>query len=181
MKTTNGLTVVFDFETTPIGFDPKTSGRILSAVFLELSPSTKATVFQNTSGVDGGWDDAEIAINIRDFASQYDRCVGWNSNKFDLHFLTVRLAAHGEDFPIIQSFDLGKWVKDHYPYATDYTLDSWAKAVDTMHQKTPYDQATWEAALMGDKEAFGYIVDHNVKDVFATRAVYERLFPSAPE
>jgi DNA polymerase elongation subunit (family B) len=175
-ETTNGLTVVFDFETTPIGYpDP----RILTAVFLGLSPAEEAVVFQNTSGVEGEWDDAEVCRNIRDYMVEYGLNIGWNSNDYDLNLLTKRLREHGEEVPIIESFDLKTWVKTHYPYAKDYHLDTWAKAVNTEYQKTPFEKPIWEAALAGDKQAFGYIIDHNVKDVFATRAVYERLFPSA--
>lgn len=88
--------------------------------------------------------------------------------KFDLPFLRTRAIVHGIDFP---KFKSGIYHKDvYYIVRNKFKLHSNRLAVACEillgeTDKTRIDPGRWTKALMGDKEALDYILEHCRYDV----------------
>lgn len=108
---------------------------------------------------------------------RFDRLVGYYSTKFDIPFIRTRAIALGLDFPeygeIIHN-DLYYTVRNKLNISSN-RLDNACRTVFGATEKTRIDADHWIKALMGDKGALDYILDHNIRDVQETKKLYHAL------
>ena len=103
--------LVFDIETT--GLDPM-RGMIISASFIEPDGEGMVQFFTADPA-----DEARVLRAILDVFSQTDVIIGYNSNRFDLPFVSARLKANGMSgkLPLFWSVDIYRWLKKYWPLA----------------------------------------------------------------
>jgi uncharacterized protein YprB with RNaseH-like and TPR domain len=114
---------------------------------------------------------------LKDIAP-YNCWITYYGTEFDVKFLRTRCMYHGLEFP---------------PYGTAIHVDLYYVARGRMklssnrlqsvaeflgiEGKTPLRGEIWVKASLGDKEALGYILDHNIEDVRVLEKVHARLEP----
>jgi uncharacterized protein YprB with RNaseH-like and TPR domain len=109
---------------------------------------------------------------------RFDRIVTFYGTKFDLPFLRTRALTLGiTNFPEFGQ----KFHKDMYYVARNKLrlhsnrLDVVCQALFGTTTKTRIEPTYWTHALMGDKKALNYILDHNRQDVIELERVYDTL------
>lgn len=109
--------------------------------------------------------------------SKFDRLVGYYSSRFDIPFLRTRAIALGLDFPEVGFMyhnDLYFTVRNKLKLSRN-RLDVACEALFGSTIKTKIKPTHWIRALMGEKEALKYILDHNVRDVKELKRLYFAL------
>jgi len=109
--------------------------------------------------------------------SQFDRIVGHYSTRFDLPFLRSRALANKLDFPKYgQIKTADTWLMAKYKLKiSSNRLENVARFLFGETEKTRIDSLHWTRALMGNKEALDYILDHCRRDVRDLKRVYLSL------
>ena len=125
------------------------------------------------------FDDAALALAIRDELEKYDIIVGWNSKMFDVKFLNSRNLHAGQRTKIAQYHVDGMWSWRSKASAWS-GLDPVQKFIapdGTSKSEVVWPQ--WMRAIGWDKkmrdQAMADIVNHCERDVFVLEEVYEML------
>jgi uncharacterized protein YprB with RNaseH-like and TPR domain len=175
--------VIFDLETT--GLFGKNGDILLTSTFMDLNHKhilckvcekkhPKTFAVKNDTTPDS---DQTVAVQISDILREYDRVVSWNGHGFDMGFLNDRLRVHRER-PLLHrgSFDLKEYCKKTFPYL-DGRQDSYAKALDIGHQKTPLDLAQNQKLGRGEGEPEDWadLLYHNDEDVKGLWELYNEF------
>lgn len=171
----------WDLETTDLS--AKWARILTSSILAENAdkPVTFINEALRNGPMRGRSNDLQLLLKTRETLEKFDIVVTYygGPRRFDLPVLNTRLLIYNKR-PLMPMFhlDLYSVVKDKlglrdgqrslhsvaemfgFPCATNATPDSWLKA-----------------ALEGDKKAFDYVVKHNEEDVFATRVVFNKLWP----
>ena len=102
---------VFDIETS--GLYPQGS-MIISASFIDPDGSCLTQLFTRDPS-----DERRVLEQIVAIFSESDVIIGYNSNRFDIPFVSARLAAHGMSgkLPLFWSVDIYRWLKNYWPLA----------------------------------------------------------------
>ena len=107
----------------------------------------------------------------------FDKVVTFYGTKFDIPFIRTRALALGLEFP-----EFGQlYHKDMYYVARNKLrlhsnrLDAVCHALFGETTKTRIEPGYWIKALMGDKVALQYILEHNRQDVIELERVYDAL------
>lgn len=123
------------------------------------------------------WNDEKLALALRDQVDDADIIVTWNGKRFDIPFLTARLAVYGHEPPKrVKHIDL--LYQSRYKWKLHSNrLDSVLKFLDAPEEfsKTHIEPKHWVKALMGYRKSMDYIVHHCVQDVKALDWVYEQM------
>jgi uncharacterized protein YprB with RNaseH-like and TPR domain len=111
--------------------------------------------------------DKRVVGSLIDMLRKFDRVYTYYGTKFDLPFARTRAVVHGLDFPIFQSV---KHKDVYYIVRNKFCLHSNRLAVACEillgeTDKTRIDPGRWTKALMGDKKALDYILQHCRYDV----------------
>jgi uncharacterized protein YprB with RNaseH-like and TPR domain len=111
--------------------------------------------------------DKRVVSSLVDTLRKFDRVYTFYGTKFDIPFARTRAVVHGLDFPIFQSV---KHKDVYYIVRNKFCLHSNRLAVACEillgeTDKTRIDPGRWTKALMGDKEALAYILEHCEYDV----------------
>ncbi len=122
--------------------------------------------------------DKKVVKNCVEDIQRFDRIVTFYGTKFDLPFLRTRALICGlTDFP-----EFGKlFHKDMYYVARNKLrlhsnrLDVVCQALFGSTSKTRIEPKFWTQALMGNKKALAYILEHNQQDVIELERVYNAL------
>jgi uncharacterized protein YprB with RNaseH-like and TPR domain len=109
--------------------------------------------------------------------NRFDQLITYNGSRFDIPFVRTRSLKWDVDFPFYGTL---KHI-DAY-YMARGRLRTHRKSMDVVSRalgiagKNHVDGELWiKAALQGDKDALGWIFDHNKRDVRVLEKVYKRL------
>jgi uncharacterized protein YprB with RNaseH-like and TPR domain len=108
---------------------------------------------------------------------QFDRLVGFYSNKFDIPFLRTRALTNNLEFPAFRRLKH----TDVYPMAKfklklhSNRQENVCRVILGKTDKTHLDSKYWLGALRGDKKSLHYILDHNRRDVTDLEKIYWKL------
>lgn len=159
----------FDIETSNLDAN---IGMMLCACVKDYKGGTKTFIMSKDNGL---YSDRKFAVAMRDYLEKFDYVVTWYGTKFDVPYLNTRLILHGErPLDIIRHIDL------YYTARFKLKLHSNRLAVVSESlfgesDKTRVVGPIWTNALMGDKKALQYIIDHCVIDVDVLEQVFEEL------
>jgi uncharacterized protein YprB with RNaseH-like and TPR domain len=111
--------------------------------------------------------DKRVVGSLVDTLRKFDRVYTYYGTKFDIPFARTRAVVHGLDFPLFQSV---KHKDVYYIVRNKFCLHSNRLAVACEillgeTDKTRIDPGRWTQALMGNKEALDYILQHCRYDV----------------
>lgn len=121
--------------------------------------------------------DKRVVESCIDDIDKFDRIVGYYSTRFDIPYLRTRAIILGVPFPGYGGFlhtDVYYMARNKLCLNSN-RLDTVAAALFGETQKTRIEPKYWTKALMGDKKALAYILDHNQKDVLELERVYDAL------
>lgn len=158
----------FDIETTHL--DPK-KGIILCASVADDDGRVNTWRVDEYEGQEG-----KMLFWMRAFLmNQFDVLVTWNGRYFDMPWLQYRLRVNKSDIYEGRHIDGMYMVSRNAP---SRSLDKVSKALGVQDEevhKTPYDEALWKRAEMGDKDSMDYIVQHNRDDVLLLGRTFRAL------
>jgi uncharacterized protein YprB with RNaseH-like and TPR domain len=166
--------VCFDLETTNLSAD---FGVVLCGV---LKPSDSAPIVFRGDKLNPNWDkgrsdDSAVVAAIVEELSTYDIWVAHNGQRFDVPFLRTRMLAHGmEPLPAKKLIDPVLLARNKLRMS----FNSLAQVANHLgcNVKTDVEPKEWlKAALDGDRQAMGYIVEHCVQDVLVLENVIGSL------
>lgn len=126
-----------------------------------------------------GKEDKRIVQSCVDCMRKFDRIVTYYGSdfQFDGPFLRTRALMTGVDYPTYGEL---KWT-DCYPIVKKKLklvrnrMENACRAVVGTTDKTHIKPDVWRLAARCDKEALGYVLDHNRKDVLDLEKLYKRL------
>lgn len=123
-------------------------------------------------------DDRELVKAYRDALAEYDIWVTWNGKLFDVPVLNGRLLYHGlEPLPKRMHIDAMYAASGSSTRIGRRSLQSVSEYFGVANRKTPLSVRVWDAAMSGDKAAYGLIKEHCDADVLVTRDVFNVLKP----
>jgi len=121
--------------------------------------------------------DRELVIQCVKDIQKFDKIMGYFSTRFDLPYLRSRALIHNIDFP-----QYGELYHEDVYYTARSKLCLHSNRLGVVEEvllgetrKTAIDQKHWVKALMGDKDALDYILDHNIRDVKSLEDVWKKL------
>lgn len=162
----------YDIETTNLGAG---MGRVLCVSIADEFGKVTTRTYADFDGK-SILDDTPLVAWTREELDKYDIWVGWNSILFDQPFLNGRLLK-GLEWPLRMDkmhIDLMYMFRGRKVRFGSSKLDNVAKNLGVPNQKTPLDFATWERAMVGDKDALAEVVEHCEADVLVLRDVFAR-------
>lgn len=162
----------YDIETTNLGAG---MGRVLCVSIADEFGNVTTRDYTDFDGKNI-LDDTPLVAWARDELDKYDIWVGWNSILFDQPFLNARLLK-GLEWPLRMDhmhIDLMYMFRGRKARFGSSKMDNVAKNLGVPNQKTPLDFAIWERALVGDREALDYVVEHCESDVLVLRDIFAR-------
>ena len=148
-------------------------GLMICACVKERGGATQT--FEALDGKKGIPSDREALLKLRDALEAADFICGYYSMRYDLVFINTRLLMHGER-PIQQLRHIDLYYTARYKLKLHSNrLDVVAETLLGHSEKTRVVGPIWTRALMGDREAVGYIIEHCEKDVKVLEDVFEKL------
>ena len=108
---------------------------------------------------------------------KFERVVTHYGERFDLPYLRTRALYWGLDFPgagEIVHTDVWKIARRKLCLSSN-RQGVISEAINRKSLKTRIDSRHWIKALMGEKKALDYILDHNMKDVIDLEKNYNKL------
>lgn len=123
--------------------------------------------------------DRRLVAAIRDELEKYDMWITWNGRMFDVLMLNDRLTLSRQRETIKKMHEdvMYRWRSGQSRFSSS-RLDWVARMQKTKVDKTSLDWPTWQRATLEaqngfkTKDAFEYIVKHNVADVKVLEEVY---------
>lgn len=150
--------------------------RLLSGAAVDGFGTLEVWDQRRIAGREDWLNDAEIAVQIRDYLERFDVICGWNSKLFDVPVLNGRLARWGErPLRAQMHLDLMYYAGGQFMRIGSKALASVSQFFDSPHRKTPLSPLIWDRADHGSEEDMDLIVEHNIADVYVTRDVYPHL------
>jgi len=107
----------------------------------------------------------------------FDRVIGYYSEKFDIPFLRTRCLLYNLDFPIfreIKHTDLWRIVRSKLKLHSN-RLSVAAPFFSIKAKGHPLNPAIWIACLSGNRKALDFVLTHNIEDVHSTRELFHKL------
>jgi len=119
------------------------------------------------------WNDAMLCQEVRDELREYDIVVTWYGRLFDVRYLNSRLARH-RLMPLepMKHIDLYFQARNKYRLGGN-SLRAVARFLGVGLEKIDLEPEVWVEATALRKSALDMIVEHCVRDVEMTEAVYE--------
>lgn len=167
----------FDIETTSLNAD---FGIVLCAVIKPSDVKADAPIIVRGDVENKQWDsersnDRATVDRIVKELDPFDILIAHNGVRFDLPFLRTRIAKHGlqplRNFKIIDPVQVAR-------LKLRMSGNSLERIADFLgvNTKTTVDGSMWlKAALDGDREAMGYIVEHCVEDVLMLEKIVDAV------
>lgn len=110
-------------------------------------------------------------------ARNFDRLIGWYSEKFDAPYARTRCMFHKLDFPLFKEIKhtdgwrvARKKLKLH-----SNRLGVVAPFFGIDAKEHPINPSIWIRCLSGNKEALDFVMTHNIEDVETLRKVWHRI------
>lgn len=122
--------------------------------------------------------DKELVRDCIKDMEKFDRLVTYYGDKFDLPFIRTRALKHGLGFPkfgTIRSTDVYPIVKYKLCLSRNRLMNAEQILMKGKTTKTAWLFDYWVRAIQGNQKALEYILDHNIKDVYILRKVYNTL------
>lgn len=138
--------------------------------------STAATIKRDPT------DDKDLCRRIRKVMLDADIWIGYYSKGFDLKFIQAKLGEHRLGYlpPMGRAHvDLFYAAKSAFALSRK-SLGNVSYHLGVEGSKTPVEGRIWKKAMVGNKEALRYIVEHNKADVSLTWNLYRELLPLMP-
>ena len=131
--------------------------------------------------------DAGLVVTVRDEMQKFDGWITWNGLMFDLPWLDDRLMLNGQnqlERRFARGLDMMWHARMGKSALSSSRLDSVARNLNLKVQKTALDLGVWKRAeaearalFKCGRDNYDYILEHNLKDLEVTEAVYEHLKP----
>jgi uncharacterized protein YprB with RNaseH-like and TPR domain len=170
-KKRNARILFFDLETTNLVAD---FGRLL-CIGYKWSDRKSVKVPAAPAGID--YVAAEKRL-VRDFLKVYksaDIICTYNGKRFDVPYLQAKALEHGFGvLPSVPHVDLYYTVK-HGLRISRKSLQNAAYYLGLTNEKSPVEGRIWVAAMMGQRKALKYIVDHCRADVLVLEELYHKI------
>jgi uncharacterized protein YprB with RNaseH-like and TPR domain len=122
-------------------------------------------------------DERTFLSEVRDALESYDILVGWNSKGFDVGFLNQRLSMSGQRIMHLRRHVDAMVVAKNTGRFQSLSQENVGKALGIETSKTPFDKEIWAQALVGNDDAWSYILTHCDNDVTDLRKIFEVLRP----
>lgn len=120
--------------------------------------------------------DKNIVREIRDLLDKADLVIGWNSDKFDLRYLTTRFLKWHLDPPSpFKSIDLIKTSRSRLKLPSN-SLDDFTNYFG-LARKLDHEKRLFIQCTEGDKHAFDLLKEYNANDTKITKDAYYFLLP----
>lgn len=162
----------FDIETSNLKAN---FGIILSYCLKELDGDIISRVITKKE-LNKDLDKQVVTQCVKDI-QKFDKIIGYYSTRFDIPFLRSRALIHNLDFP-----QYGELYHEDVYYMARSKLCIHSNRLGVVEEvlfgetrKTVIDQKHWVKALMGNKDALDYILDHNKRDVCSLEDVWKKL------
>jgi len=165
--------IILDVETTDFSAD---IGIMLSWAIKPVGGKVISDVITREELFNGQLD-RRICKSLVAELEKADAVITYFGTGFDNVFLRTRCLILGIDFPAygtIYHYDVYYTAKSKLKLHSK-RLDSVAKALGCESQKSPVDISVWQKARWGDKNALGYVLEHNELDVHVLEEVYNKL------
>ena len=110
-------------------------------------------------------------------ARQFDRLIGWYSERFDAPYARTRCMFHKLDFPLykeIKHTDGWKVARKKLKLHSN-RLGVVAPFFGIEAKGHPINPSVWLSCLSGNQEALEFVLTHNIEDVETLRKVWHRL------
>ena len=165
--------IILDIETTDFSAD---IGIMLSWAIKTVGGKVISDVITREELFNGQLD-RRICRSLVAELEKSDAVITYFGTGFDNVFIRTRCLILGIDFPsygTIYHYDVYYTAKSKLKLHSK-RLDSVARALGCESQKSPVDISVWQKARWGDKNALGYILEHNERDVYVLEEVYTKL------
>lgn len=167
---------------TPLSFDIETMGfkaKILPMLSCSFQWGDDEAGQFNLDKMSTPDSDELLALEIRDVLESAPLLLGWNSNRFDLHYINTRLSFHGHR-PVVAlaSISVDVVYDKMLGRRTRTSLINAANEMgvtDEKIHKTPIDWEKWHAANEGDQAGMDYVVEHGAMDTILTKRIYNGI------
>lgn len=171
----SGIPAVFDIETTNLGAD---FGIVLCAVVKPMSDNLKPRIFRLDDVKHEVRDeDYHVVCQIKEELERHEIVISYNGIKFDMPFLNTRLMYHNEDtIKELLHIDLVQTARKNFRMYRK-SLANVIQLLDIPEKKTQIEQKYWRWAMMGDREAMDYVVEHCIQDVRSLESAAKRMLP----
>jgi uncharacterized protein YprB with RNaseH-like and TPR domain len=174
-------TLVLDIETTHLSAD---LGVVLCMSYESSREPGEVVTLRNDVINAKDWkkgqrgNDRELVKQANAVIRSHDLHVAHYGKRFDLPFLRTRAMMQGLT-PLPEMVVIDPWAiaRNKFKFNSN-RLDTIAKALGSVHQKTPLDLQVWRsAALDGDADAMDAIVEHCEADVHVLSFVLDQVKP----
>jgi uncharacterized protein YprB with RNaseH-like and TPR domain len=119
--------------------------------------------------------DKGVLSRFYEVLKQADMVVTWNGKRFDMRFLQGRhLLQHLPPLPNLHHWDGLLVARESFTF-TSNRLANIQELVEAKESKSPLTKRTWQQAIIGERKALSYVVEHCRRDVLVTEEVYNRL------
>lgn len=122
-------------------------------------------------------DDSKLVAAAAKLMQEADMWVTYYGKGFDNKFINAKMLEHS--LPILPNtphVDLFFTVKSNLALSRK-SLANVAEYLEFQHHKTPVAGRIWRKAMVGNKEAIKYVVDHCESDVYLLEEAYLKLRP----
>ena len=176
LKAPEPLAVSWDLET--MGLDPNEKNILTCAMQYGTLEDRIHTICKWNS-------EEQFVLATRGVLEQIPWTMGYNSSRFDINYLNVRLKKYGHRTAFLGSHsDVSEMYKEFTGRKKRTSLVDMANELgltDEKVYKTPIDWDKWHAANRGDKEGMDYVVEHGKMDVILTRRGHDVIIQKARE
>lgn len=148
----------------------KLGGKILSGVI------RKEDILRGSSA---GKEDKRLIQQLLNDLRNFDRIIGFYSQRFDIPYIRTRALSCGLDFPnygTLKHTDMYFIVKSRLKLHSN-KLAVVAQTILGKTEKTHIDSKYWRGAQRGDERSLDYILRHNKADVRDLERIYLKLLP----
>jgi len=116
---------------------------------------------------------AQFCKDVRNF----DRVIGWYSERFDMPFLRTRCIFHRLDYPIykeIKHTDAWKVARKKLKMYSN-RLGAVCEFFGIKAKEHPLSPSVWIKCISGDRKALDFVMTHNKEDVQSLKEVWHLL------